>query len=177
MAVSCEAVGRPGGQLGAAGGLAAELAARLGCGVLAMRYPVVDDFAIALAEKLYGLLAGKAQPLPRALGIALADREVIADPPTAGCPALSVATPALFGARAVGLRLPAPQRNDQISYDTRLLKLAGFPPQPGRFVGRTAVMAQGQPGASPPQRGIRSAAFRDARRGQDRVRAGVGLHP
>jgi hypothetical protein len=107
-----------------------------------MRYPVVDDFAIALAEKLYGLLVGKAQPLPRALGIALADREVIADPPTARCPALSVATPALFGARAVGLRLPAPQRNDQVSYDTRLLKLAGLPPQPGRFVGRTAVMAR-----------------------------------
>jgi len=137
------------GALGAAGGLAAELAARLGCGVLAMRYPVVDDFAIALAEKLYGLLAGKAQPLPRALGIALADREVIADPPTAWCPALSVATPALFGARAVGLRLPAPQRNDQVSYDTRLLKLAGFPPQPGRFVGRTAVMARASQALAP----------------------------
>jgi len=133
----------------AAGGLAAELAARLGCGVLAMRYPVVDDFATALAEKLYGLLAGKAQPLPRALGIALADREVIADPPTARCPALSVATPALFGARAVGLRLPAPQRNDPVSYDTRLLKLAGFPPQPARFVGRTAVMARASQALAP----------------------------
>ena len=76
-----------------------------------MRYPVVDDFAIALAEKLYDLLAGKGQPLPRAVGIALADREVIADPPTAWCPALSVATPALFGARAVELRLAAPERN------------------------------------------------------------------
>ena len=58
-----------------------------------MRYPVVDDFAIALAEKLYDLLAGKGQPLPRALGIALRDRAVIADPPTAGCPALSVGDP------------------------------------------------------------------------------------
>jgi PAS domain-containing protein len=137
------------GELGAAGGLAAELAARLGCGVLAMRYPVVDDFAIALAEKLYGLLAGQAQPLPRALGIALADREVIADPPAARCPALSVATPALFGARAVGLRLPAPQRNDPVSYDTRLLELAGFPPQPTRFVGRTAVMARASQALAP----------------------------
>jgi hypothetical protein len=134
--------------LDAAGGLAAELAARLGCAVPAMRYPVVDDFAIALAEKLYDLLAGKAQPLPQALGIALADREVIADPPTVRCPALSVATPALFGARAVGLRLRAPQRHGPVSYDTRLLKLAGFPPQPGRFVGRTAVMA-GRAGRSP----------------------------
>jgi hypothetical protein len=139
----------PGGELEAAGGLAAGLAASLGCGVLAMRYPVTDDFAITLAEKLYGLLAGKGQPLPRALGIALADRQVIADPPTAGCPALSVATPALFGARAAGLRLPAPPRNRAVSYDTRLLKLAGFPPQPGRFVGRTAVMARASQALAP----------------------------
>ena len=40
--------GRVGGRE-AAGGLAAELAERLGCAVLAMRFPVVDDFAIALA--------------------------------------------------------------------------------------------------------------------------------
>ena len=140
--------GRAGGlELGRANGLdvegvlAAALVDRLGCGVLAMRYPVVDDFAIALAEKLYDLLAGKGQPLPRALGIALKDQAVIADPPTAGCPALSVATPALFGARTVGLRLTAPQRSGPISYDTRSLKLSGFPSQPGRFVGRTAVMA------------------------------------
>jgi hypothetical protein len=140
---------RQASELGAAGGLAAELADRLGCGVLAMRYPVVDDFAISLAEKLYGLLAGKAQPLPRALGIALADREVVANPPTAGCPALSVATPALFGARAVELRLSAPQRNGLDSYDTRLLKLAGFPPEPARFVGRTAVMVRASQALAP----------------------------
>ena len=85
----------------------------------------------------------------RALGIALEDREVVADPPTAGCPALSVATPALFGARAVGLRLEAPQRSGPISYDTRLLKLAGFPPQPARFVGRTAVMARASAALAP----------------------------
>ena len=132
-----------------AGGLAAELADRLGCAVLAMRYPVVDDFAIALAEKLYDLLVGKGQLLPRALGIALRDRAVIADPPTAGCPALSIATPALFGTRAVGLRLTAPQRSGPISYDTTLLKLPGFPSQPARFVGRTAVMARASQALAP----------------------------
>ena len=140
--------GRVGG-LEAAGGLAAELAERLGCAVLAMRYPVVDDFAIALAEKLYDLLAGKGQPLPRALGNTLRDRAVIADPPTVGCPALSVGTPTLFGAQAVGLRLAAPQRSGPVSYDTRLLKLPGFPAQPGRFVGRTAVMAQASQALAP----------------------------
>jgi len=133
----------------AVGGLAAELADRLGCAVLAMRYPVMDDFAISLSEKLYDLLAGKGQPLPRALGIALRAREVIADPPTAGCPALSVATPALFGSRAVRLRLAAPQRDIPVSYDTRVLKLAGFPPQPDRFVGRTAVMTQASAALTP----------------------------
>ena len=113
------------------GALATELAERLGCAVLAMRYPVVDDFAIALAAKLYDLLAGKGQPLPRALGIALRDRAVIADPPTAGCPALSVGTPALFGARAVGLRLAAPQRSGPVSYDTEIAEAGGVPAAAG----------------------------------------------
>ena len=169
----------PGGPTGwsAAGGLAAALVDRLGCGVLAMRYPVVDDFAIALAEKLYDLLAGKGQPLPRALGIALKDREVIADPPTAGCPALSVATPALFGARAVGLRLAAPQRSGPISYDTRLLKLAGVPAAAGPVRRADRGDGAGQRGAGAAQRRSRGAALRDAGRGQDRVRAGAGLHP
>ena len=118
------------------GALAAELADRLGCAVLAMRFPVVDDFAIALARKLYDLLVADGRPLPRALGMALKTA-------AAGCrPALSVATPALFGARAVDLRLAAPQRRKPISYDTEALKLAGFPPQPEHFVGRTAVMAR-----------------------------------
>ena len=42
----------------APGSLATELARRLGCTVLAMRYPVGDEFAIALGRKLYELLAG-----------------------------------------------------------------------------------------------------------------------
>jgi len=52
--------------------LAQELTRRLGCAVLAMRYPVDDDFAIALSEALYELLLGKGNPLPRALQLALA---------------------------------------------------------------------------------------------------------
>ena len=124
----------------AAGALATELAGRLGCAVLAMRYPVVDDFAIAMSGKLYDLLARAGRALPRAVGMTL--REVVADPPTSACPALSAATPALFGARAVGLRLLAPERVGPQSYEVGVLKLAGFPPQPDRFVGRTGVMAR-----------------------------------
>lgn len=122
------------------GTLATELAGQLGCAVLAMRYPVTDEFAIALAAKVYDLLARQGRPLPRALGIALA--QIVAYPPTAACPALSAGTPVLVGAQAVNLRLTAPARVQAESYDTKVLKMAGFPPQPDRFVGRTVVMAR-----------------------------------
>jgi len=151
LPVSAEARGEPdaGPEAGAAGGLASELTGRLGCAVLAMRYPVVDGFAIGLAERLYGLAADKGQPVARALGIALADPRVVADPPTPQCPALSGVTPALFGARAVGLTLAAPERSGPVSYDVRVLKLARFPAQPERFVGRTSVMARSSAALAP----------------------------
>ena len=53
-----------------------------------------------------------------------------------------MATPALFGGRAVELRLAAPVRAGRSDYSTAPLKMAGFPPQPDRFVGRTGVMAR-----------------------------------
>ena len=61
-----------------------------------MRYPVGDDFAIALDGRLYDLLAGKGQPLPRALGMTL---RRLSSAVSASYPALSAATPALFGGR------------------------------------------------------------------------------
>jgi CHAT domain-containing protein len=142
--------GPPAGDGGAAaGGVAVELAARLGCAVLAMRFPVVDDFAIGLAERFYGLVAGKGQPVARAVGIALADPKVVAVPPTLDCPPLSVVTPAVFGAAAVDLRLKAPNRAGPVTVDPRLLRLAGFPPQPDLFVGRTGVMARASAALAP----------------------------
>lgn len=68
--------------------------------------------------------------------------QIVADPPTAACPALSAGTPVLFGAPAVKLRLTAPARVHAESYDTEALKIAGFPSQRDRFVGRTRVMAR-----------------------------------
>ncbi|MBO0802517.1 MAG: CHAT domain-containing protein [Nocardiopsaceae bacterium] len=120
------------------GALATELASRLGCAVLAMRYPVDDEFAITLSGKLYDLLARQAQPLPRAVTLTL---QHLADG-TGGreFPALSMAAPALFGPAAADLRLPAPKRSVAPSFRPENLKLAGFPPQPDRFVGRTGVM-------------------------------------
>ncbi len=124
----------------APGALATELAERLGCAVLAMRYPVDDEFAIALSGKLYELLVDRGQPLPRAVGMTL--KHLMGEPGGASFPALSVAAPALFGATAAGLRLAAPDRTQPAKYDTGALKMAGFPPQPERFVGRTGVMAR-----------------------------------
>jgi tetratricopeptide (TPR) repeat protein len=117
--------------------LATELASRLNCAVLAMRYPVDDEFAIELTTRLYELLADKAQPLPRAVGLTL--RRLAADPQF---PPLSVATPALFGGQAASLRLAAPERQGADDYDPSHLKMSAFPPQPDRFVGRVGVMTR-----------------------------------
>jgi len=124
----------------APGALATRLARRLGCAVLAMRYPVADDFAIDLSVKLYELLASEGRTLPRALGMALT--EIAGNPATANCPALSAGTPVLVGFQAVNLQLMAPARARPEPYDTKAVKMAGFEPQPGRFVGRTGVMAR-----------------------------------
>jgi hypothetical protein len=101
---------RRAGGLESAGGLAAALVDRLGCGVLAMRYPVVDDFAIALAEKLYDLLVGKGQPLPRALGIASTGKAVRLSSSGLGCPRLGpgAARRTSWPARTPGRRCSTP---------------------------------------------------------------------
>ena len=119
--------------------LAAALVERLDCAVLGMRFPVVDDFAIALNRELYGLLIGQGQPLAAAVGIALPD--LVAGEATPACPALSAGTPALFGGRAVDLVLTAPQGTPLV-FDAERTKLAGFPAQPERFVGRVGVMVR-----------------------------------
>ena len=52
----------PAAEAGSLPAVAAELVARLDCAVLAMRYPVVDDFVIALAGSFYDLVLGKDSP-------------------------------------------------------------------------------------------------------------------
>jgi tetratricopeptide (TPR) repeat protein len=125
--------------------LATKLARRLGCAVLAMRYPVTDEFAAALSEKLYELLAGEGKPLPEAVGTTLLELAPGSDGSGPGgivFPALSVATPALFGGSALGLRLAAPDHGKPERDDAVTGTMAGFPPQPARFVGRTGVMTR-----------------------------------
>jgi hypothetical protein len=122
------------------GPLASELAGKLACAVLAMRFPVTDEFAIALTAKLYDLLVAKGRDLPDALAITL--RHLADRAGGQADPALPLAAPALFGGCAAGLTLKAPERTGPRSYGTDELKLAGFPPSPERFVGRTGVMAR-----------------------------------
>jgi hypothetical protein len=117
-------------------GLADALTEQLGCAVLAMRYPVDDAFAEALTTNLYDLLVRQGRALPDAVGTTL--RQLAPEP---GSSALPVATPALFGGSAVNLRMAASDRTGTDGSENAEPKLAGFPPEPSRFVGRTRIMA------------------------------------
>jgi len=112
--------------------LAQTLARELDCAALAMRFPVIDDFATDLALALYDLALDKHQPLPNALQLSLA-RTAPADDP------FSEITPALFGARAGDLKLTPPRRPPQFDLPATTL-IGNFPPEPERFVGRLLPM-------------------------------------
>lgn len=121
--------------------LAADAARRLDCGVLAMRYVVDDDFSIALADDLYRRMLRDAQPLARALQLAVP--EVLGDRPRPGVPPLSVGTPALFGRRCLDLALvpPAmPKGGATGGYDVAAQRMSAFPAPPKRLVGRSGPM-------------------------------------
>ena len=117
--------------------VARQLVEALDCAVLAMRYPVEDAFAIDLARHLYHHLLARHESLPAALRRALAEATgaKVKWPPGA----LSLATPALFGHRAAGLKLIPPKAapGGFAPPDTGLF---AFPPEPERFVGRVAAM-------------------------------------
>jgi hypothetical protein len=110
----------------------------LDCAVLAMRFSVVDDFAIALDEQLYEALLGQDQQLARAAQLAIP--EAAGEKPSAAAPALSVAIPALFGPLAANLSLRPP--DGQPSFNVGTSKVAYFPDEPVRFVGRAGVLAR-----------------------------------
>jgi hypothetical protein len=61
---------------------------------------------------------------------------------------LSAATPALFGAHAADLRL-VPPPGEPVVFVAERQKLAGFPPQPGRFVGRVGPMTRAAAALAP----------------------------
>ena len=127
-------------------GVARAVAGRLGCAVVAMRYPVADDFAIAFAEELYERLVGvrdarpgsQGQPLGTALARAVA--RAAGPEPTPARPVLSLATPVLLGGQAAGLVLQVPRGLPDL--DPAEVRMQEFPPEPERFVGRAQAMAK-----------------------------------
>jgi tetratricopeptide (TPR) repeat protein len=127
-------------------GLARELVRRLECAVLAMRFSVVDDFAIALAEHVYEGLLGQDQELTRAVQLALQETAG-RDEPSSRAPALSVATPALFGPLAATLSLRPP--TGRPSFNVGTSKVAYFPDEPERFVGRIGALARASTALAP----------------------------
>jgi tetratricopeptide (TPR) repeat protein len=114
------------------------LVGKLNCAVLAMRYAVGDEFAMVFARELYDGLFRQRQSLPRAaqlaLGTALGGNG-------AAAAALSVAMPALFGAKATDLELPLP-RGLASGFAVPATGLAYFPQEPAHFVGRVTVMTR-----------------------------------
>jgi hypothetical protein len=149
------AAGRALGDSSAPGALAAGLARRLGCAVLATRYPVSGDFTIRLYQEIYALMGGEGLPLPRAVGAAC--ERLAREAGEEALPALATAPPALFGGAAVNLTLTAPDGSgtaDNAVTGTAGTGFAGprtggtgtamegFPPQPGRFVGRAGLLAR-----------------------------------
>ncbi|HEX2296929.1 MAG TPA: AAA family ATPase, partial [Pseudonocardiaceae bacterium] len=117
--------------------LARELTTQLDCVVVAMRYPVTEEFALGFAEALYDQLFRNTQPLDRAVAAAVPGAAGPA--PSSSRPAISVATPVIFGATAVKLSLAPPfgQPVPDFAGDA----MTRFPPEPSRFVGRAEVMA------------------------------------
>lgn len=79
------------------------LVRELDVAVLAMRYPVVDDFAITFARDFYSSVLTSKNPVTRAVALKLP--KYLAGPPSLLRPPLSVSTPALFGRTAVDLFL------------------------------------------------------------------------
>jgi tetratricopeptide (TPR) repeat protein len=131
--VEHEAVDGPGE---GSAGVAAALVDALDCAVVAMRYPVDDEFAIAFGGLLYEHVLGRQQPVDVAVARALK-----------GTSGMAVATPGLFGARAAGLMLPVPRGRPRLDPDET--PAAYLPPEPARFVGRAAAMAAASTALAP----------------------------
>ena len=126
-------------------GLARALVRELDCAVLAMRYPVTDDFAVAFSDLLYEhlLVRGHSVDVAAARALAQAAGPVV----SAARPAVSLATPGIFGSRAVGLMLDVPR--GQPILDPAAQKMAYFPDERERFVGRTTAMATASAALAP----------------------------
>ncbi len=112
--------------------VARALTQSLDCAVLAMRYPVGDQFAIDLGRSLFEGVLEKRQSLARALQVTLPKLTQAND-----VSAVSVATPTLFGRHAAELTVTAPEGESPLR-----LGLSHFRDEPERFVGRVGLLTQ-----------------------------------
>jgi tetratricopeptide (TPR) repeat protein len=137
-------------------GLAKGLAAELGCAVVATRYVVTDEFSIAFDHVFYDRLLSRGEPVAVASASALATVLAAASAGESipgGGPAVAVpgilapadicaATLGVFGASAVTVTLraaPADRGRAKVAGQAGG-RMADFPDQPARFVGRDALM-------------------------------------
>ena len=128
-------------------GVARTLVAELDCAVVAMRYPVTDEFAIAFGDLFYEHLLGRGHPVDVAVARAVAGAAGRVDG-VAGTVAL--ATPGVFGARAAQTRplaLEVPRGAPLL--DPAAAAMAYFLPEPERFVGRAVAMAKASTALAP----------------------------
>lgn len=126
-------------------GVARGLVDQLGVGVLAMRYPVADPFAIALADELYPRLLGDGQPMDKAVGLSVPS--AAGTTPTVDRPALSLGTPFLLVPSSALLQVSAPP--GRVDPDPYAERIAGFPPEPQRFLGRTQELIRASAAIAP----------------------------
>ena len=143
-------------------GLARALIRDLGCEVVAMRYPVADEFAIAYTSALYDQLLAHRKPLDQAAAHALG-RGDVAGSVTGSPPALDRDSRPVHGPQgeqdpetmtpragqhcACWLR-PRP-RFRRHRPEAGVLRAAHGPGEPGRFVGRASAMARASAALAP----------------------------
>ncbi|WAZ25037.1 CHAT domain-containing protein [Streptomyces cinnabarinus] len=120
--------------------LAASVAERLGCAVVAMRFPVTNHFARAFAVRLYTHLLRHDHTLPQAMHNALVDCVEDAELTEHRTPLFAAATPVLFGGAARSLRLPdRPMTRGPVRGLPRP-GVGALPDRPRSFVGRLREM-------------------------------------
>jgi tetratricopeptide (TPR) repeat protein len=118
-------------------GLARALVRQFDCAVVAMRYPVTDEFAMEFGDVFYEHVLGRRHSVDVAVARAVA--KAAGPVPSASRPAVSLATPGVFGVRAAGLGLTVPR--GPLLLDPADQRMAYCPDEPERFVGRLNVMA------------------------------------
>ena len=124
--------------------LAAKLASRLGCAVVAMRYPWAEDTTAHFNSSFYENLFRQGHDVTAALCRALA-AVARADP---SARLIAAASPILVGRLAVDLNLKPPVL-ERPELGSRIAALAGFPAEPDRFVGRNGTMARASKALAP----------------------------